>query len=295
MFKPQLYGKESSNRFPAYATIKRDGFLVIIRDGEVYGRSMKPIANKKMKEFFKDYVDMTTQFPITIQGEFYIDGMKCNEITTYGSTHNKKIPKEAKIWVFDLLEKDDVNIPFIQRINRARDLFCDANGKLQVISTHTVASQEELEEYYQDVLKEGFEGVVVRYASGGYKFGRVSKSDVIGYKMKPLDYGDATVIGFEEEMENLNESFKDELGKSKKRNTKDAKKPTGRLSAFVVLNDDGVKHKVSPKGLNRDMRKEIWDNQKDYLGRWLRYEGMSYGKKVVVRFPQFVEWRDSKD
>ena len=61
MFKPMLACSESAHnffdklRFPLYASPKLDGIRATVRDGVVYARSNKPIANIHVQEKFKHF------------------------------------------------------------------------------------------------------------------------------------------------------------------------------------------------------------------------------------------------
>ena len=61
MFRPMLACSESAHnffdklRFPLYASPKLDGIRATVRDGVVYARSNKPIANIHVQEKFKHF------------------------------------------------------------------------------------------------------------------------------------------------------------------------------------------------------------------------------------------------
>ena len=48
-------------------------------------------------------------------------------------------------------------------------------------------------------------------------------------------------------------------------------------------------------GFDDALRKEIWNNKEDYLGRLASIRYMSVGSKDLPRVPSFIGWRDKDD
>lgn len=273
--------------YPILCTVKYDGVRLIFKDGRMYNRSMKLVPNEKLQDYFHELRDISLDKKIILDGEFFIPGLLCSDITSYVTSYSKEIPKEAYVVLFDIVS----NARYTDRLDILRRLQLPINAK--VINTVQANSKEKVQELFEQELNRGAEGLVLRSLYGKYKFGRVTIKEGNAYKMKPYMTFDAKVIGFTERFENLNESFKNELGHSTKRNTKDAKKGTGILGVFTVQLGDSVQE-VTATG-TEEFRREIWENQSKYLGKMLEFKGMAYGKKDKIRHPTFLRWRTDKD
>lgn len=112
------------------------------------------------------------------------------------------------------------------------------------------------------------------------------------YKVKPFLTFDAEIVAVEERMENIGDSFKNELGHSTKHKFKDDMKPTGIAACFVVMYD-GQEQRVNITG-DESFRRDIWTNSKDYIGKWIEFKGMKVGSKDLIRHPVFLRFREDK-
>jgi len=125
-----------------------------------------------------------------------------------------------------------------------------------------------------------------------YKQGRVTINQHIGFKLKPHAETDLKIIGVTERLLNTNESQKNELGQSFKRNTVDAKENTGIAATFNCLMPDGkTETKVTITGTEAE-RKAIWANKESYSGKYATVKSMDYGAKDKLRHPRLVGIKD---
>ena len=66
------------------------------------------------------------------------------------------------------------------------------------------------------------------------------------------------------------------------------------LGSFILENKNGETFKCG-SGLNDELRKEIWDNQDQYLGQLVKFKYMAHGVKDLPRHPIFLGFRDPDD
>ena len=66
--------------------------------------------------------------------------------------------------------------------------------------------------YEKEALSQGFEGIMLNDPFATYKFGRSTVKEGIILKVKRFKHEEARIVGFTEQMENLSESFEDDLG-----------------------------------------------------------------------------------
>lgn len=167
---------------------------------------------------------------------------------------------------------------------------------LRLVPHELIHNEADLLVYIEKQLAAGYEGIMVSSYDGPYIHKRSTLKEGILLKIKPYDFEEGLIVRFEEEMANTNESFIDELGRSKKSNTKDAKESTGRLGKFICTNPrwEGT-FMVSATSMSHAMRARIWAAREGYLNRYVRFKHFEHGAQDKPRHPIFDEFRDSDD
>lgn len=282
-----------------YVSKKRDGVRIEITNKGIKGRSLKELLNKKQIE--KHYKQLIQKIPegVMLEGEFYKHGEPINKITPYCNSENKEIPEEYKIYIFGLY---DQNLNFEERLEKLKSIITQPTDKYEIVEQIKITSYEQVMKEYNKYLQEGYEGAVLMSGKSKYKQGRVTVRQQIGYKIKPIREDDLLILGVTERMENLNESQKNELGQSYKRNTVDAKKGTGIAATFICKvrelkptekeTEYGVlTTKVTITG-NEETRRKIWQNKEKYIGQYAVVESMDYGIKDKPRHGRLLRIKD---
>lgn len=294
-FKPLLAftcEDTSTLKYPLYASVKLDGIRVIILDGVVYSRSMKPIRSKAVQELFgkpeyngldaevlygswgaKDVFNLTTQAVMSTELK---DGFTKDELS---------------LAVFDYVLSDEA---YPSRYNKAQDIVSRANDPhMDVLAQRLVCSEAELLAFEDFALGIGYEGVMVRSIDGKYKQGRsTAKEGIIG-KIKRFSDAEAVVIGFEEKMHNTNEAKTNELGRTQRSQAQEGMVGTGTLGA-LVCECNGIRFTMG-SGFDDAGRAEVWANKDKYLGKLAKFKYFAVGMKDSYRFPIFLGWRDPED
>ena len=336
-FRPMLGANAPENKgevnFPVIASFKLDGIRAIFHpDLGLVSRSLKPIKNKQLNEKFKYLIEYSKNNNIILDGEFYHHELTFQQITSLvmtedfmdGKIINKKRKKDAdsnkyydveiisgkyipikfnnpiEFHMFDMIENSEFNMMFKQRVENMRMNF-DVMTGLKIVPQMEFRTSTELDWYFNEAIKGDYEGLIIRHTEGHYKFGRSTLKEGLLLKYKPYHTYDAKIISVNERFENTNESFKNELGQSTKRNTVDNKKGTGLAATFTVelLSDykgavyDSQELKVTLTG-DKYFRKEIWENKDSYIGKWIEFKGMDVGAKDVPRHPIFERFREDK-
>jgi DNA ligase-1 len=219
-----------------------------------------------------------------------MDGKTFNE--TQGDVMRESGTPDIRYYVFDYV-KDDVNKPYSERIDDLKALNLPSYCKKLV--PIPIKDEKELLEYEKQVLKDGYEGVMLRTYGGPYKQGRSTVKEGHLLKLKRFKDSEAKIIGFEEQMHNSNEQTKDAFGYSKRSSHKAGMVPMDTLGAFIVQDiKTGVTFKVST-GMDAKTRKEVWDNRDSYKGKLLKYKYQEVGQKDLPRFPVWLGFRDVRD
>lgn len=303
-FKP-LLGKDikdkNSIKFPCYVSTKLDGIRCIFKDGRMISRSLKEIKNKQLQEQFEILKLLTgvnedgVDSEIILDGELYSHELTFQEINSVVMSHDKEVPESLKFHIFDIILDNNPEEPFKTRYEAIIDGFTRPEFKqlIIVVQQTLIENHMDIQKEFERVLVDGYEGLIIRNLIGKYKFGRSTEKEGLLLKMKPFKTFDAKIIQVYERFENANESFKNELGQSTKRNTKDAKIPTGIAAVFEVRYGENF-FKVSLTGTEA-FRKEIWENKESYIGKTIEYRAMMVGAKDVPRHAQYIRFRSDKD
>lgn len=292
MKKPMLlsndeYDLNNLDYLNMFKSIKRDGVRAEITNIGIKNRSLKILRNSKIQKYFEDvYKNLSDD--IILEGEIYCDGIPCREMAGICNSLDKNVPEGTKLYLFGIF---DTELTFIERIKLLQKIViinCFGD-KFQIVSQIKCDSAKDAQEFYDNAIKNGYEGIVLMDGSKKYKQGRVTIKQHIGYKLKPHKYEDLEIIGVTERMENLNESQTNELGHSFKRNTVDAKASTGIAATFICLMPDNITEtKVTITG-DENFRRKIWENKEDYIGRYAVAKSMDYGAKDKLRNPRLID------
>lgn len=266
-----------------FESIKRDGVRAEVINGELVGRSLKRFRNEKLHKYFSGL-----NFKYIIEGEIYCHGIPCREMAGICNSSDKEIPEGTKLYVFGMYDSE---LNFDDRQHKIATYIENLSKlkykKIELVRQNTVRSPEEVKRLFNYNIKNGYEGSVLMDGSKKYKEGRVTINEHIGFKLKPHREDDLLIIGVTERFLNTNESQTNELGHSYKRNTVDAKKSTGIAATFICKMDSGEETKVTITG-EESFRKEIWDNQEQYIGQYAVVKSMDYGVKTKLRHPRLL-------
>ena len=273
----------SKLKFPVVCTPKLDGIRCIKLGGSALSRKFKPIPNLHVQKTMLD-------LPDGLDGELMVADSSFNQIQS--AIMSESGAPNFEYWVFDYVS-DSLNKPYIDRLKDLENLKLPSFCK---IVTHTlIASSEQLDQYEQKVLSEGYEGAMIRSISGPYKNGRSTEREGYLLKLKRFSDSEAEIIGFEERLRNENEAELDELGYTKRSHKKENLVPADTLDAFVVRDvNTGQQFKVST-GLDDNLRKSIWTTRDAHVGKLIKYKYQPSGMKDLPRFPVFLGFRHRDD
>lgn len=296
-FKPMLAPNEkvdlSTIKWPLLASTKLDGIRTIFKEGKMLSRSLKEIPNKQLQEKFQNLKDFSKKYNTILDGEIYGIGISFQQITHYVMTDDlslkkEELPKELKFFCFDCI-RISPDVEFKKRYEMIKNLKL---VNLITVKQKIVNNKEDVEKMFEEALESGFEGLILKRADSKYKFGRATLKSGDMYKIKSFITIDAEIIRIEERMENTSESYTNELGRSQKHSFKNEVKPTG-IAAVLVVIYNGMEQKVCLTG-TEEFRREIWENQKKYIGKCIEFKGMVVGSKDLIRHPTFLRFREDK-
>lgn len=256
--------------FPIIAQPKLDGMRCVMVDGVLISRNGRTIPNTNLLKHLSDLLKETNY---VFDGELYSHELTFNEIMSQVMNEDVELHPSIKYTIYDTMTKSEW---------KAQKCETEYNSRWQRIYsfTHTksncvwiggkiINSTVELNDYYQECLSEGYEGIMVKGLKGLYEWKRV-KQKIMG-KIKPSETHDLKIINFEE---------------GRGRNEKS-------LGA-LICDFGGISVKVGG-GYDDEQRKEFWADRANLLGRWIEAKCQEVTPDGSLRFPIFVRFRDSKD
>lgn len=298
--------------FPKYASTKLDGIRCIFHpELGMVSRSLKQIQNKQLQEKFKHILAYCKENNIILDGELYSHKLTFQEITRGVMTQDfkedkNKIKKELNI-------NDDEYIGYQEYLISNIDFFCfdivndslfvDRYEELQkiklnhmkILEQKYMTNPQQVKKYFDKVLDEGYEGLILKKLDGKYKFGRSTQNEELLLKIKPYETFDSKILEIIQatEVDELVEKKTNELGYSVTSRKKDDRKLIDKASAFRVRYFD-CSLKVSLTMTDKE-KEEVWKNRENYIGKTIEYKALKIGMKDVPRHPVFVRYREDKD
>lgn len=276
-------------KFPIYVSTKFDGIRALVIDGVVYSRSLKPIRNEYIQKLFgkEEYQGFDGEL---IVGDIYAKDVF--QKTTSGVMSKDGEP-DVKFYVFDLWNLP--NEDYESRQRNLQDLLLQESTMSSVVYTmiHKCYTVEDLNFFLNHEERLGGEGLIGRNPKGVYKYGRSTPKEQFSVKFKFFEDSEFEVVGFTERMHNTNEQKRDELGYAERSSAKEGLLPMNTLGSLVLKYNDTTF--ACGTGFDDTLRKEIWDNKTEYLGKLASIRYMSVGSKDLPRCPSFVWFRDKDD
>jgi len=172
----------------------------------------------------------------------------------------KKI-KEIVYIIYDYIPLDNPNEIFKERCESLSKIKPKTKKHVDIIETNVVNTEEDIIKFHTEVVKEGFEGVIIRNCKSIYE---INKRSIHLQKFKSFDDEEFKIIGY--------------------------KSGNGIEKDLVIwkvsrLTKNGYKEfYVRPIGDHKE-RKEIFKNADEYIGKFLTVKFFGYTEDGIPRFP----------
>lgn len=277
-------------QFPVLATPKIDGIRCIKVNGQALSRSFKPIPNHHIRNWIE------ANCPDGFDGEI-LCGDGFSDVQSMVMSREGE-PKFTYL-VFDYVTTS-LTEPYQSRMDNLSLKFKETGLHLspsaEILYPEVANNLDELRLIMEKHLLEGHEGTMIRTPDSPYKCGRSSLKEGYLIAIKEFVDAEAEVIGFEEQMKNNNEATLDAFGHKERSSHNENKVAAGMLGAFIVKSEDGTTFKIGTGvGLTQELRKKIWDNQAEYLGKLVHYRYQPHGVKDRPRIPSYYGFRNKED
>lgn len=281
-------------RFPCIAQPKIDGIRAIIRDGQLWSRTLKPIPNQFIQQYFADIAMDTIE---GLDGELVVGAPNAKDlfqVTTSGVMSEGGEP-DFRYDVFDIWNSPDSARTRMEQAQERAESLERKNPRILWTPTVEVPNVEILTELRSIYMEQGMEGMIIRDPDSLYKSGRSTVNEGCLLKWKEWVDEEGTVIAFEELMHNGNAATIDALGHTKRSSHQANKIPGNMLGALVVENPKYTTPLRVGSGFTMAQRQEIWDNKPTYKGQLVKYKHFPIGQKDLPRHPIFLAFRHPDD
>lgn len=295
LFKKPLLAEdfdENNVALPAYLSPKLDGIRGTAVQDTVMSRSMKPIPNAHARDIVRAYQGLDGEF---IFGEPTHED--CYNLT-YSAVMKQKVDHAdgVRFFVFDCVK--DMRAPFIERLQMAAEIVKASGDPRLVLVPHIeVPDLKTMLMLEEEWLNMGYEGAMLRRPDAQYKQGRSTLKEAILLKVKRFKDSECVVLKLEEMMQNTNEAFTNELGRTARSSHKEGMVGKGTFGRALVRDIySGVEFYIGGgKGMTAVKRAEIWANRESIPGDLWKYTFFPIGVVDKPRFPQWAGERSRDD
>jgi len=292
---------------------KLDGVRIeLYMDDEPKTRSLKPFKSRHIKDMAKRYRDAVSEYysGVILEAEIWAPGLTFEEIKSFVSAHDitsekhiKRLrkeygtknwkfpgrtvefmstwPKDLKFYVFDCYDVHQPNLNKLQRIKVYKQIVEETNCDL-LVPIKQVRSNNLLyiKNWYNKVVENGGEGLMLVKGNSRYKFGRYTLKQNMAYKMKDnkkefeaeiLDVMEGTVV-----MDDVPKTI-NELGYSRTSQSIFDRVPSGKAKGLlckVKIGNYYVAQTVSLAGFDDRDKERLLNNKEEWIGKKITVVGM---------------------
>lgn len=205
---------------------------------------------------------------IESDGELYIHGMDFSDIHSIVSRKSDDtLNPDAHKMGFHIF---DIAWPNGQQLLRSNWLAArKVEPPLYIVPIFICSSMNEIMDTYQDILSQGYEGIIIRHIMAPYE----RKRSNMGMKFKAKKIDEYEIIDVIEAVSEAGE-------------------PKGMVGSFLCHGEDGTPFKVGAGQLSHMQRIEIWEDHiwhKNVIGNYVKVEYQNLTVNKVPRFGLAIE------
>ena len=295
-YLPMLAEKETSIddiQFPAYVQPKLDGMRALvylkkpngtINDIVAYSRRKKPLGKNfdKVKKILLPYLnalyDQEKNQSIYLDGEIYTHGKKLQDII--GNARGSEI-SQLQYHIYDVFYPLELETNFEDRLQQRDDLFDNIEKSVKAakilirVPTKLVNNLKEAYQMYDNFVKQGYEGAMLRNQQGPYLVDKTTTRSKDLVKLKPTYTDEFEVVNYTEGRKG---------------------RDVGAI-IWVCKTKEGLEFNATPKDMTIAERKALFQECKKkfktkYLGRMLTVEYQDMSKDLKPQRAKAVMFRD---
>lgn len=286
----EQYLQHIESHLPLIVQPKLDGIRCIIdQDGLPRSRTWKLIPNHYIRQTIKE-----ASLPYGLDGELltYNTGHKLvDSFNTISSNVMSEEGVPAFLYnIFDIVDAFTYSSR-LYTLNNFKDISC-----ITLTQSHLCTTLEDIISWEKAFIDNDYEGLILRKPNSPYKQGRPTAREFYLAALKRFEQSEATIIGFEEKLTNLNPSIKSEQGFTDRSSHSSNMKGANTLGSLVVRDlKTNVEFNVG-SGFDDLHRQHIWDNRIMHTDRIITYRYQANrSKKDKPISPTFVGFRSAID
>lgn len=277
LIRPQLASSEIPDIYtqvtwPKIIQPKLDGICCLAVNGVAMSRTMKPIPNKYVQKVFNE-LNLHG-----LHGELMVDG-DFNSVQSAIMSEGGE--PDFYYVVYDMWDGTGIYTERLQKVA----LSVVGYEHLSMIASEIVLCADSCNIVLSDYVSQGYEGAMLRDPNSLYKQGRHTLKSQALMKLKKFYDDEAIIVGFEEKLHNENVQEKDERGYAKRSQKKEGMVPANTLGSLIVK-WKGLQFNIG-SGYDDTMRKYIWGNRVNLVGKFVTFKYQELSKYGVPRFPVF--------
>lgn len=271
--------KKDILKFPCIAQRKLDGLRAGTKYNEKTGIVMYSRARKEFtikENIAKELAIIFKKYPNWfLDGEFYVHGVSLQAINSLVKNPDKG--ENLEYHIFDCFY--DFNRPLMLRVaedlESLKELAYKNNFKyVKIIDSFTMKNIEDVDLLYQKVLKDNYEGLMLKNLDGVYEASL--KREIRSYnilKYKPFYDSEFKIVG-----------------------VKDGKGKESGAILFILETDKGKQFSARPRDIDTETRKLLYSQAQ-------KYPKLFIGKKATIMYdslsdagvPQRLRFKDIRD
>lgn len=263
-------------RFPYYASWKIDGIRGMVNKGILRSRKNLAIPNSWIRHSLAHLPNGPDGELVTFTGD------KMDDFHTVQSkVMSEDGAPDFKFMLFDFCQDGYEWMEFEERLQLLKQKFT-TGMRLDIIPQILVSNHIELENFEEDALVRGYEGVCIKSPTGSYKTSgkdnrSTPKENYLG-KLKRFTEGEAICTGVEPLWHNENEATTDETGHAKRSTHMDGLVVDHTMVGALICVDvaTNAQFKIG-SGFTEAQRRELMLNKP--INKLITYKHQKYGAK----------------
>lgn len=290
---------ESKLQFPVVVQPKYDGVRAGNLDGMLTGRSLKKHKNKFTTQRFSgtDFLGLDGELAATDVGNPDLCRLTTSAVNTIEGR------PRVQWHLFDYITQESMKLGYTDRYCMLIDVVYDLNRKyfpgdtlLFLVPGVLCETLEQVQATHARNIAAGYEGSILRKPDGMYKQGRSTVLEGGLLRIKDFDVDEAVVVSIIEGETNMNEAKLDARGRTERSTHAENMVPNGMVGAMMCRDvKSGEMIKVSAGRMTHDERKVFFDCPRLLVGKTIKYQHFTKGKKDLPRFPTFQSIRADSD
>lgn len=272
-------------RYPLLASPKLDGLRCLLRDGVALSNNLEPFRNRYVQEWARVHDNLDGELIVGSPNEGNVLGRTQSGIMSFDGE------PDFTFHAFDRWR--DVDLEYRQRWHELTTVHAKKRWPRVVpLGQIYISTAEQLIEYEQKCIADGYEGIMIRDPLSPYKYGRSTLREGYLIKLKRFMDGEATVVALEEAEHNTNDATRDATGRLKRSAAQAGKVGNGMIGTIIVNDSTWGELRLAPGTMSHAERRALWLAPRSLIGRVVHWRSFGYGIKDKPRFPRYYGVRE---